>query len=232
MVRPRRTQPRSIPPARWRLRVGRANRPRATSPASAGASVRRVPQPFGGLLRRVGGARPRTSARTSVGQAGFAGTGGARAPPAPSLTMRALVEDFLQHLRNERGAAENTQQTYFALLLRFVAWAEKQGLKSWSDVRVAHLLEYLQHERGRRLAHEAEHSTRRLSSESVYLAIAALRAFCRWAEEEKHLPANVAESLSLPRRWQRLPKALSDEEMERLLRAPEPATPASLCDQA
>jgi len=146
--------------------------------------------------------------------------------------MQALVEDFLQHLRNERGAAENTQQTYFALLLQFVAWAEKQGLKSWNDVRLPHLLEYLQHERSRRLAHEAENSTRRLSSESVYLAIAALRAFCRWAEEEKYLPANVAESLSLPRRWQRLPKALSDEEMERLLRAPEPATPASLCDQA
>jgi integrase/recombinase XerD len=146
--------------------------------------------------------------------------------------MRELVEDFLQYLRNERGAAENTQRTYFEQLSRFVGWAETQGLHSWRDVRVAHLLAYLQVERSRRLAHQAEDSTRRLSSESVYLTIAALRAFSHWGEAERHLPTNLAESLSLPRRWQRLPKALSHEEMEQLLRAEAPATPATLCEQA
>ena len=91
---------------------------------------------------------------------------------------------------------------------------------------------FLQHERERPLADEPKESTRRLSSESVYLEIAALRAFYRFAETEKLLPVNVAENLSLPRRWKRLPKALTNEEIAKLL-TPEPLeTPEILCDQA
>jgi integrase/recombinase XerD len=146
--------------------------------------------------------------------------------------MQTLVEDFIQYLRHERGQSENTQATYSSLLIRFVAWAEQQGMKSWSAVQIGHLLSYLQHERGRRLAHEPEESKRRLSSESVYLEIAALRAFYRWAENEKHLALNVAEHLSLPRRWQRLPKSLTDSEMTRLLQPILPESPFSLCSQA
>ena len=68
--------------------------------------------------------------------------------------MRNLVEDFVQHLRNERGQAENTQQTYFLLLKQFVAWAEKQGLGDWQSVQLSHLMAFLRHERERALAHQ------------------------------------------------------------------------------
>ena len=146
--------------------------------------------------------------------------------------MQNLVEDFLQYLRNERGHAENTQQTYAGLLGRFVAWAQPQGLTDWRAVELSHLTAFLQHERERALAGTSSGSTRRLSSESVYLQIAALRAFYRFAETEKLLPANVAENLSLPRRWQRLPKALTADEIDKLLKPPVPATPSVLCDQA
>jgi integrase/recombinase XerD len=72
----------------------------------------------------------------------------------------------------------------------------------------------------------------RLSSESVYVEIAALRAFYRFCEGEKLLPNNVAEHLSLPRRWKRLPKSLTDEEIVRLLQPPPGEEPSDLCDQA
>src|ERR1035441_6882842 len=91
---------------------------------------------------------------------------------------------------------------------------------------------FLQYERERPLADEPKESVKRLSSESVYLEIAALRAFYRFAESEKLLPANVAENLSLPRRWKRLPKALTDAEINKLLEPETPETPESLCDQA
>src|SRR5205814_3087830 len=60
---------------------------------------------------------------------------------------------------------------------------------------------------------------------------AALRAFDRFAESEKLLPRNAAENLSLPRRWQRLPKALTDGEINQLLAAPAGETVSDLCDQ-
>ena len=146
--------------------------------------------------------------------------------------MQTLVEDFLQYLRHERGQAEHTQRTYAALLGKFVAWAGRTGLTDWKQVELRHLMAFLQHERERGLANEPKESPRRLSSESVYLEIAALRAFYRFAENEKFLPANVAEHLSLPRRWQRLPKSLTNEEIEKLLAPEVPETPQGLCDRA
>ena len=146
--------------------------------------------------------------------------------------MNELVEDFLQYLRHERGQAEHTQKTYAALLNKFTAWAAEQKLTDWKSVELRHLMAFLQHERARPLADEPKESAKRLSSESVYLEIAALRAFYRFAENEKLLPANPAENLSLPRRWQRLPKALTDAEINKLLEPEKPETPQSLCDQA
>ena len=169
--------------------------------------------------------------------------------------MQTLVEDFLQSLRHERGQSDNTAKTYAALLGKFIAWAAKQNLTDWHDVGLKHLMSFLSHERSRNLLpvgrtssraaadsgqdyagspgvspHQA--SAKRLSGESVYLEIAALRAFYKFAENEKILPANPAEHLSPPRRWKRLPKALSNDEIEKLLATENPETPQNLCDQA
>jgi integrase/recombinase XerD len=178
--------------------------------------------------------------------------------------VEALVEDFLQHLRHERGQAEHTQRTYAALLNKFVVWAGEQKIPDWKSVELKHLMAFLQHEREREAKvqspkskvqpqetkvkdpkvedgdekkqggaeRKAGNNKQRLSSESLYLEIAALRAFYRFAETEKLLPNNVAEHLSLPRRWKRLPKALTGREIEQLLRPEVPEMPASLCDQA
>ncbi|MBU6399325.1 MAG: tyrosine recombinase [Verrucomicrobia bacterium] len=146
--------------------------------------------------------------------------------------MRELIEDFLQYLRHERGQSELTQKTYAALLEKFRRWAQARELSDWRAVTLSHLTAFLQHERERTIADAAGHRRRQLSPESVYLQIAAFRAFYRFCESEHLLPVNVAENLSLPRRWQRLPKALTHAEIQRLLAPPNPATPAALCDHA
>ena len=146
--------------------------------------------------------------------------------------MEPLLEDFLVYLRHERGQSEQTQKTYASLLRRFVEWAKSVGLTSWTQVAFPHLAAFLQSERKRRPAHEPEDSKRVLTAESLYLQIAALRAFYKFAVAEGHLAENVAENLSLPRRWQRLPKALSAADIERLLVPPVDPGPSDLCDLA
>lgn len=146
--------------------------------------------------------------------------------------MQTLVEDFLQYLRHERGQAEHTQRTYAALLGKFTAWAAAHQVTDWKTVELKHLMAFLQQERERPPADAPKGSPQRLSSESVYLEIAALRAFYRFAETEKLLPLNVAENLSLPRRWKRLPKALTNAEIDKLLRPESAETPTALCNQA
>ncbi|HKQ37521.1 MAG TPA: site-specific tyrosine recombinase [Verrucomicrobiae bacterium] len=135
--------------------------------------------------------------------------------------MEALIEDFLVHLRNERGQADNTQRTYSALLKSFLKWASEKKIHDWKSVVPSTIIEFLQRERARHL-----------SGESLYLQICALRAFFRYAENEKILPCNPAENISLPRRWQRLPKALTPEEIQKLLAPPAHVTASDLCDHA
>src|SRR5262249_53819050 len=62
--------------------------------------------------------------------------------------------------------------------------------------------------------------------------IAALRAFYKFCENEKILNQNVAEHLTLPRRWKRLPKSLTNAEIEQLLKPGIEKTPESMCDDA
>ncbi len=127
---------------------------------------------------RFGGTPPCGCKRLLV-----AGAAGRTAQERPAkarrlfLSVQNLVEDFLQHLRHERGQAEHTQRTYAALLGKFVGWAGTQGIKDWVSVQPAHLMNFLQHEQQRTAANAPKGSARRLSTESLYLQIAALRAF-------------------------------------------------------
>src|SRR6185436_4070457 len=101
--------------------------------------------------------------------------------------MESLVEDFLQYVRNERGQAEHTQRTYAALLGKFMKWAAENALTDWQNVELKHLTEFLLHEQQRRLAYTPENSTKKLSTSSLYLEIAAFRAFYKFCENEKLL---------------------------------------------
>src|SRR6266536_3797105 len=99
--------------------------------------------------------------------------------------MQNLVEDFLQYLRHERGQSEHTQKTYAALLGQFTNWAKRQGVHSWKAVDASHLLSFLQHERERAPAHQPAGTQKKISDESLYLLIAALRAFYKFFELER-----------------------------------------------
>ena len=155
--------------------------------------------------------------------------------------MQALIDEFGQYLRHERGQSEHTQKAYCNILNRFADWASGEAIESWNEVTLTHLLGYLQHQREDNNPEPEDELKKRgrprsesakLSTASLYLEIAALKAFFRFCVQEEFLRANHAENLSLPRRWKRLPKALTHSEIEQLLRPIEPITPASLCDHA
>jgi integrase/recombinase XerD len=145
-----------------------------------------------------------------------------------------LLEEFLIHLRHERGQAEHTQRTYQHALQQFVDWAEARELAQWRDVQFADLMAYLEHQRNRRRKDEdADKDTgAKLSASTLYLHVAALRSLFRFAEQEGLVTQNPTENLTLPRRWKTLPKALSEDEIARLLRPPTTATPTDLCTHA
>jgi integrase/recombinase XerD len=156
--------------------------------------------------------------------------------------MENLVDDFLQYSRSERGQAAHTQRTYAALLGRFVQWAQSTGLEDWRSVELKHLTDFLLHEQQRPgragrpprnpSASRTDNPAKKLSTSSIYLAIAAFRAFYKFCENEKLLAENIAENLSLPKRWKKLPKNLTAAEIEQLLKPSLEITPEALCDDA
>src|SRR4051794_8726257 len=114
-------------------------------------------------------------------------------------SMDRLLEGFLTYLCPQRGQAKKTQDNYARLLNRFVRWAGTQNISDWKHVQFNDLTRFLEHERKRELDREPEGSAKRLTSESVYLQIAALRALYRFAENEKFVKKNPAELLTLPK---------------------------------
>ncbi|MCX7872275.1 MAG: tyrosine recombinase [Verrucomicrobiae bacterium] len=146
--------------------------------------------------------------------------------------MEELLEDFLIYLRHERGLSENTQKTYKFLLDKFIQWSQKNGIKSWNSITLDHLISFLQTEREREIDNSKNDAQSSLSPSSLYLEIAGLKSFFKFALDRKFVNENPAENLSFPRRWKRLPKSLTDDEIERLLTPEKEETPANLCDQA
>ena len=97
------------------------------------------------------------------------------------MVLAPLVEEFLIHLRHERGNAEHTQRTYAHLLGQFLNWPKSRVLELGKEVKFSDLMAFLDHQRTRpSLAPSGKAS--RLSSASLYLHVAALRAFFRFAE--------------------------------------------------
>lgn len=149
-----------------------------------------------------------------------------------------LLDEFLIHLRHERGQADHTQRTYKHALDQFVAWAGERKLAHWRDVQFADLMAYLEFQRNRPqkdapAAGEAESAPApKLSAATLYLHVAALRSFYRFAEQEGFVTKNPTENLTLPRRWKTLPKSLSEDEIGRLLQPPTEASPTHLCTHA
>jgi integrase/recombinase XerD len=70
------------------------------------------------------------------------------------------------------------------------------------------------------------------SPRSVARMVAAVRGFYRFLTLHRHVADNPAVDLEAPRAWQVLPKFLSIDDVDRLLRAPDVSTPRGLRDRA
>jgi integrase/recombinase XerD len=121
----------------------------------------------------------------------------------------------------ERGLAPLTLSAYARDLQDFWEFLEARGREQWGAVTLGDLKDYL-----------AALEARGLAARSRARKLSALRQFFRFLEREEAVAANPAELLDSPRLPRRLPKVLGEREVETLLAAPDPATPAGQRDGA
>jgi integrase/recombinase XerD len=126
--------------------------------------------------------------------------------PRPEQTMSVqLVEQFLEMLAAERGAAENTMQAYRRDLGDFLAFLSGCG-RALAETAPADVAAYLR--RGAQSGLAPSTRARRLS---------AIRQLFRFLAAEGRLAESPAHGLAGPKSARSLPKTLSVAEVDRLI---------------
>ena len=139
-------------------------------------------------------------------------------PPASS--PEDALRLFLEYLAVEKGLAPNTIQSYERDIRKLAARlkADRIPLARVTEDVLAGFL------RGQ--------SRSGLSARSQARLVSALRSFFRFLVLSGLVKRDPAARLTTPSTWLALPKFLTVEEVEALLRAPDPAKPAGVRDRA
>jgi integrase/recombinase XerD len=130
------------------------------------------------------------------------------------------LASWLDHLRVERGLAENTLVAYERDLRALEAHAEARG-RSLVDLSQADLADFIGSLRDKGLGPRSQ--ARHLFS---------ARAFYRFAVREGLAPRDPTENLRPPKAFRGLPRYLTHAQVNTLLEAPDVATPVGLRDRA
>jgi len=142
-------------------------------------------------------------------------------PQAPVSSAASLLQHYENHLRKDRGLAENSLRVYLPLIRTFLA--SKLAGSGFPQSRKALTL------RDFVIA-----QTRNRSAEYVRLLATALRSFCRFLFLSGHMPVDL--SPSVPRvctyRQSTPPAFLAPEEVTRALAAMDRSTPTGRRDYA
>jgi integrase/recombinase XerD len=133
--------------------------------------------------------------------------------------LLSYIESYLTYLLTERGYSKNTIESYRRDLIKFYNFLQAEK-KEIMDVDLQLLDRYLTFLKGEGL-----------SDSSRSRAISALRSFFTYISIEEDFPYNPAELLEIPKVKRSLPSYLKEEEVERLLDAPDD-TPLGIRDRA
>jgi integrase/recombinase XerD len=153
-----------------------------------------------------------------VGEQAETGSGRPRMP---------LLGRYVDHLRVERGLAANSIAAYRRDLDRYAEYLTEVGIGDPREVVGDDLEAFVAWLRSR-----ASASGRPYAPSSVARIVVAVRGFHRFLAREGLVAADAAADLGTPRTPRSLPKALSVEQVERLLAAPLGSEPLALRDRA
>ncbi len=132
----------------------------------------------------------------------------------------AYIEEFIDYLTVEAGLSANTKAAYRRDLELLGQALELQGEEGFLAVSRQQLLAYLT-----RLRSEGR------AASTVARKLAAIKGFYRFLTEEGYLKEDPAQVLEAATKAQHLPKVLTEQEVVRLLNAPDVSTPLGFRDR-
>ena len=133
---------------------------------------------------------------------------------------RDFPKEFLTYLQVEKGLARLSLEGYRRDLNRLQAWANKNG-KHISELTRPDLRKWI-----------ASLSREGLAPTSIARAVSATRGFFKFLMLDGHIKTHPAEDLDTPQRFSYLPRFLTEDEINRLLAAPDVSTEEGIRDRA
>jgi integrase/recombinase XerD len=130
------------------------------------------------------------------------------------------IARFLESLWLEDGLAANTRSAYGRDLAAFAAWLAAGPGHALDGARTEDLQAYT----------SARHAASKASTANRRLAV--LRRYYRWALRERRIAHDPTLPLERAHQVQRLPRTLSETQVEALLQAPDASQPLGLRDRA
>ncbi|MDT7836209.1 site-specific tyrosine recombinase XerD [Aquabacterium sp. OR-4] len=141
-------------------------------------------------------------------------------PPALPDASRDAIRRFADALWIEDGLSKLTLEAYRRDLTLYAHWLADQNGRTLDESRESDLLGYIAH---RHAASRATTANRRLT---------VFKRYFRWALREHRTTADPTLRLAGARQPMRMPKVLSEAQVEALLAAPDVAEPLGLRDRA
>ncbi|QBP74251.1 site-specific tyrosine recombinase XerD [Herbaspirillum huttiense] len=138
---------------------------------------------------------------------------------APSVSREA-IDEFCDSLWLEDGLSKNTLDAYRRDMTLYAHWLYQERAKALYDTQAEDLNAYF----------AARHDETKPSSSNRRLAV--LKRFFQLALRQHHVTADPCLKLRSARQPQRLPKTMSEGQVEALLAAPDVSTPLGLRDRA
>ena len=133
---------------------------------------------------------------------------------------RHFIKEYLTYLQVEKGLARHSLESYRRDLDRLQAWSNKNG-KQVAELSRADLRKWI-----------ASLSREGLAPTSIARAVSATRGFFKFLMLDGHIKSHPAEDLDTPQRFSYLPKFLTEDEINRLLGAPDISTEEGVRDRA
>jgi integrase/recombinase XerD len=132
-----------------------------------------------------------------------------------------VLDEFCDALWLEDGLSRNTLDSYRLDLTQFAEWLGRQQRKALLHAGHADLLAYLAH----RVARKAKATT-------TSRLLSSLKRFYQHALRQGTIAADPSINIDTPKLPRGLPKTLTEQDVEKLLAAPDVATPLGLRDRA
>ena len=135
--------------------------------------------------------------------------------------LKPLIDEYLSHLRVERGSSPLTVSSYATDLADYATFLAEQGTRTVDDI-----------DRTVVVAYEASLIERGYATSSVGRRVSVLKGFHRFLVREGYARRNPTDTLQLPKPPERLPDVLSVSQVNALLSGEADRAPLTVRNRA